>query len=497
MNEDKVVTVEFDFAHNRTLIVPGEGENGYQDLQSAIDAADDGDVIILNKGIWPWGGFSISDKVIMISSSKPDDPTTVAQTVIDCSLYYGGGWAWWWGGSGGFYFGQGSGSSVLNGITIKDARGGYGAGYYDAYSTSYGLWARGGAIHVGPHVTPTIANCVIQNAAIFGGGGGTAVDDAPAGFNGYDGGDGGGAFGGGIYVGPWSSPTITNCRIIGCRALGGDGGNGTTGGGGSDAVLRVGDGGRGGWPGQGYGGGIYCAVGSTPTVIGCTITDCSAIGGSGGDGGNGGADTFYWGLGGYGGGWSTAEVFDYPPEYYTYSSYYYRLPGKSFFVPGQLWRHWGYAGGPWYYSGHGGGVYCDAASKPKFIDCTISNNMVDAGLNGIGGVDAGGWEERPIYRYDIPAYGGGVYCTAGSQAYFDNCAIINNTVVDHTSGEPIYADPNAPDDANDEGLPGDYRQIPYSGYGQNNNYKLQCQQQHVRRLLRWRNIRRRCRLHPR
>ncbi|MHC4499105.1 MAG: InlB B-repeat-containing protein, partial [Planctomycetota bacterium] len=48
----------------------------------------------------------------------------------------------------------------------------------------------------------------------------------------------------------------------------------------------------------------------------------------------------------------------------------------------------------------------------------------------------------------------------GSQAVFENCHIVNNTVVDHTGA----VEPNDPNDAND-GPSGDYRQIPYSGYG--------------------------------
>ncbi|MHC4333395.1 MAG: right-handed parallel beta-helix repeat-containing protein [Planctomycetota bacterium] len=470
MDSDKMVTVEFEFAHNRTMIVPGEGENGYPDLQSALDAADDGDAIIINKGVWPWGGFTITDKVIMITSTNPDDPAAVAQTIIDCSLYYGAGGAWWWGASGGFYFGPGSGSSILNGITIKDARGGYGGDDPDAYS---GDWRRGGAIHTTPRTTPLIANCVILDAVVEGGPGWTSGDDGEDGFNGYIGGDGDSAFGGGIYVGPYSAPTITNCTIRGCQAIGGDGGNGTNGGGWLDKngdgffdPGEVGDGGRGGWPGMGYGGGIFCAAGSAPTIIGCTIEDCNAIGGNGGDGGNSGETDWYWAFGGYGGGWSTAGAWDYS-EGYRYIGYRHYVPGKNFYVVGDLWQYWGYAGGPWYYSGHGGGVYCDAASRPTFIDCTISNNSADGGLNGVGGLDDDGWQERPVYRYDIPGYGGGVYCAAESQATFESCQIVNNTVVDHTSDEPIFVDPNAPDDGDDDddAMPGDYRQLPYSAYG--------------------------------
>ncbi|MHC4705261.1 MAG: InlB B-repeat-containing protein, partial [Planctomycetota bacterium] len=420
MDSDITVTVEFEFAATRTLVVPGN----YLELQSAIDAAVDGDVIILNKGVWPWGGFRISDKVIMVTGTNPDDPNVVAETVIDCEDYYQGG-SWSWVDAGGFYFGPGSGSSILNGITIRGARGGYGAyDYYDPYY-GYSSWSYGGgAITTTQGTSPRIANCVITEALIYGGDGGTWVEEIPAGFNGYPGINGGNAYGAGIYVGPRSSPTIINCTISDCQVIGGDGGPGQSGGGYDEGLFRVGDGGRGGWPGAAYGGGIYCASQSNPTVIGCTINGCQAIGGDGGDAGNAGDSDFYIGYGGYGGGWSSSAEWDYwrygewDPYYYYYYYYYYfwRTQERSFFVEGELWEHWGYAEAPWYYSGQGGGVYVAADSDATFVDCTISNNTADGGLNGIGGLDGGGWRERPIYRYDIPGLGGGAYCATNSLA---------------------------------------------------------------------------------
>jgi predicted outer membrane repeat protein len=476
MDSDKTVTVEFEFAHTRTLVVPGDGENRYMDLQSALDAARDGDVIILNRGVWPWGGFNITDKVVMITSTAPDDPTTVAETVIDCSATWDYYW-WWWGGSGGFYFGQGSGSSVLNGLTIRGARGSYGGYLWDDYGDpfyGYRWWSHsGGAIYCSEGTSPVISNCLITDAAVYGpsyGGWGDAAD----GFNGRPGVNGGSGFGGAIYVGPHSSPLIVDCRIYNSRAIGGNGGPGQNGGAYSETLFRVGDGGRGGWPGQAYGGGIYCASGSTPTVIGCIIDGCQAIGGNGGDGGSGGSSDGIVGEAGFGGGWSTSGEWDYwwygsgdeydyyDPLYYTspyYRDYYWNwwywfTREKFFFVEGELWEHWGYAEAPWYYSGHGGGIYCESGSKPTFIDCRISNNTADGGVNGLGGVGA-----RPHYRWDIPGSGGGVYCAPGSQATFDNCRIINNTVAGVEAA--LSVDPNDPNAFD----PNTYIQIPYSGYG--------------------------------
>ncbi|MHC4499221.1 MAG: InlB B-repeat-containing protein, partial [Planctomycetota bacterium] len=53
MDSDRTATVEFEFAGLRTFNVPGS----FEELQSAIDAAKDGDEIILNVGTWQWGGF--------------------------------------------------------------------------------------------------------------------------------------------------------------------------------------------------------------------------------------------------------------------------------------------------------------------------------------------------------------------------------------------------------------------------------------------------------
>ncbi|MHC4499377.1 MAG: right-handed parallel beta-helix repeat-containing protein, partial [Planctomycetota bacterium] len=488
MDSDKNVTVEFVFAHNRTLMVPGDGQNQYADLQAAINAANDGDVIILSQGVWPWGGFYIVDKVVMITSTNPDDPDCVANTVIECNSPYEAEYPWQYSGSGGFYFGEGSGSSILQGLTITGARGGYGGysfDYYyyqgvvdpfldsDPYQSSWGYG--GGAIYIDQGTSPVITNCIISDAAIYGINGWWGADVEWA-YNGYPGGNGGGAQGGAIYIGPRSSPTITDCRIANCRVYGGDGGNG---GGSGDFGYA---GGRGGWPGFAYGGGIYCASGSTPIVARCTIDNCLAIGGNAGDGGSGGL------YGGYGGAWSSSGEFDYwyyreegYARYYYYPSWYWRnwyYQDRTFWVEGELWEHWGFAAGPWYYSGHGGGIYCASDSKPTFVDCTVSNNYADGGLTGVGGFGSYVVREDPILHQDIPGSGAGVYCAADSRAKFTRCDIVNNAVEDH-SGVFALLDPNDPFsgyDPNDPNAvaghpsnpdlePNMYQVLPCSGYG--------------------------------
>ncbi|MHC4499664.1 MAG: InlB B-repeat-containing protein, partial [Planctomycetota bacterium] len=381
----------------------------------------------------------------------------------------------------------------MEGVTISGARGGYGS-YgryggnlaYDYYDYEYGYSAGGhggGAIHTTPHTSPVIANCVITGAQIYGGYGGVWDYDIPGGYNGHEGINGGSAYGGGIYIGPRSSPTIVNCTVSDCNVIGGDGGPGHDGGGWSDDLLRTGDGGRGGWPGRAYGGGIYCASQSTPTVIGCTISGCQAIGGNGGDGGNAGD---IGGEGGYGGGWSSSGeldywyAWDYPfgfgPFIGAYGYSYWYTQERWFLVNGQLWEHWHYAEGPWHYSGHGGGVYCAPDSKATFTNCTISNNIADGGLNGMGGIDGIGIQELPVYRYDISGWGGGIYCAPDSEVMLAGCDVVNNTLEDHSGAlqpyppsHPLYDpnDPNvvAPHPSYPDLDPNQYDRLPYTGYG--------------------------------
>jgi hypothetical protein len=489
MDADKAVTAEFSFAHKRTFTVPGV-EDEISDLQDAIDLAEDGDLIVLTEGTWPWGGFYIVDKVVMITCERPKDANCIAATIVDCNSSYDPFWNWT--GAGGFYFGPGSGSSVLKGITITGGRGRYGRWLDDptyyyfregwAWSPYYGLdaawqlWSHGGgSIYMDQGTSPVITDCVITDSAIYGPNGVSFGLELT--YNGVPGGNGGGAEGGAIYIGPRSSPTIVNCRIEDCNATGGNGGQGG----------MIGDfgfsGGRGGWPGYAHGGAIYCATESTPTVVDCTINNCQAIGGNGGNGGDGGQ----WG--GYGGGWSDKGYDDYwhydyadAPSYYrswtTYYYYWWYRQSRNFTVNGELWKHWGYIAGPWYYSGHGGGVYCAPKSEPNFVDCTVSSNYADGGLTGIGGTSWQIGREKPELHMDIPGFGGGVYCAPDSQAAFLRCNIVNNTIEDHSKAFKRF-DPNDPNSGYDPEDPNalaphpsnptidvnEYQEWPYSGHG--------------------------------
>ncbi len=258
--------------------------------------------------------------------------------------------------------------------------------------------------------TSNVGSNAVLNGLTIANGSYFIIDAEDADDDGEDGPDGGGAEGGGIYCAEGSSPTIKNCIIRDCNITGGNAGDG---GGAADGIPA----GRGGWGGWAKGAGVYIAPTASPTLINCTITNCRA---NGADGGNGGDS--YGTLGedyqdaGYGGLWSNPAI------------------------PGASWEDWGYVGDYRYYSGYGGGAYCDVNSSPTFIHCTITGNETHGGMSGIGG-DRPWTIPDPVTAYEIPTYGGGVYCAENSRVEFIDCNITNNTAPKFTldgEGEVVY-----------------------------------------------------------
>jgi len=124
---------------------------GRPTLQSAIDAAGCGEVIVLSSGTYDLlihrdsetGGITYRGKRIEISSTAADPDSCV----LDCR-----------GVGRGFYFNEGEGNgSILRGITIKDGVGSYGGGVLCDWEFA---------------ASPTIENCkFVGNAANQAGGG--------------------------------------------------------------------------------------------------------------------------------------------------------------------------------------------------------------------------------------------------------------------------------------------------------------------------------------
>jgi predicted outer membrane repeat protein len=224
-----------------------------------------------------------------------------------------------------------------------------------------------------------------------------AIAPTGAGANGNDGYSIGG---GAVYISTGSSPTIRNCVVRDTNITGGNATNGNA----ADATHPAG---RGGWAGGSYGGGVFVDSGASPTFINCTVTNCSV---RGGNAGNGGASSGTYGGPSYqdanhGGSWSDANTFPYQS-----------LIGSN----GQP-----YSADYQFYSGLGGGVFCNANSIATFIDCNITNNIASGGMSGIGG-DRPFVRPDPVTAYRIPSYGGGVFCANNASVYFIGCNVTGN-----------------------------------------------------------------------
>ncbi len=398
MDADKTVTVEFAKHLGKTVTVPAD----FLTIQEAVSNANDGDTIVVDPGTY-FGGYSgvalIVDKPVTIQSRNPDDPNSVAATIIDGYI-----------GTNtfthiGVLFGPNADSrTVLNGITIQNCGGEFADGDDGDRDNGHpngedGAPGEGGAILILNGASPIIKNCILRNNIVRGGDGGDGVDAE-----------------------------------------------------GDDPILNAG---RGGWSGWAHGGAIYCAPDTSPKFINCIIENNVARGGDAGGGGDGGGTDE--GYANYGGNWSRSQAVDYDP-----------FSANIRFVPGDLWAVWSwdyalvygpifadpnlvsYFGDYRWYSGLGGGAYCDLRSNVAFINCEIRGNRTYGGLSGVGGEIAGtgGRTLEPILAFEMPSFGAGVYCAAEATVSFTGCTFENNVASEVLAG----ADPN-------------HRLDPFVGYG--------------------------------
>ena len=397
MDSNKTITVEFVEYLGRTVTVPGN----YPTIQEAVNASKDGDRIVVEPGTYYGGYQSISlmvDRAVTIMSRNPDDPNSVAATIIDGYV-----------GTNdftnlGIWFTSNTDSrTVLNGITIQNCGGHIGNG-----------------------------------------------NDGDRDANHPNGEDGGSFEGAAIHIENGASPIIKNCIIRNNFLEGGNGGNGV-GADGDDPILNAG---RGGWGGWAHGGAIWCGPDSSPKFINCIIENNTALGGNGGNGGDGGGENE--GYANYGGNWSTSNAIHYDPD------------SALIEFANQLWEVWdwdlafvyapiydvnlvSYFGDYRWYSGYGGGAFCDIGSNVTFVNCEIRGNRTQGGMSGIGGEIAGtgGRNLEPLVSFEIPTYGAGVYCAADSVVTFTDCTFEDNIASALPAG---ITDPN-------------HRLDPYSGFG--------------------------------
>ncbi|MGA1869875.1 MAG: right-handed parallel beta-helix repeat-containing protein [bacterium] len=197
------LTVACNFALAATLIVGPTGYD-YTSVQAAIDAAVNGDKVIVNNGIYT-ENIDFKGKAITVQSVNGPAVSIIDGTAKDRVIGFNN---------------DESADSVLDGFTLQNGSSSYyqGGGIYCSHSLPTitnciitGNTARyGGGISCTSQASPTITNCIII---------GNKADD-----------------GGGIYCEDSSMPIITNCIIYGNNA-------------------------------KENGGGIYCQESSSPYIV--------------------------------------------------------------------------------------------------------------------------------------------------------------------------------------------------------------------------------------
>ena len=157
-----VLAVAVAGARADTITVCWDGSGDYTTIQAGIDAAEDGDEVVVCEGTYTGPGnrdLDFGGKATTVRSTDPEDPDVVAATIIDCQ------------GSEvephrGFKFHSSEGpDSIVAGLTVTN-------GYGPQDKCYWGTRSAGGAIYC-MESSPTITDCVLrQNQA---GGSGAAI----------------------------------------------------------------------------------------------------------------------------------------------------------------------------------------------------------------------------------------------------------------------------------------------------------------------------------
>jgi hypothetical protein len=216
-------------------------------IQAGIDAAVDGQVIVVRDGIYAAIGnknLNFSGKAITVRSQNGAE-----NTIIDCEND----------GRGFYFYGGETSSSVVDGFKIINGNTDRGGGIYCNSSsptiinctiTNNMVSNLGGGIECSNYSSPTITNCTFsENSA---------------------------GYGGGMCNDQTSSPTVTNCTFKNNSATWGGGMSNHS----SSSPMVIGcifEGNS-----AESGGGIGCTEVSSPTIVACTIRGNTASGHIGG-----------------------------------------------------------------------------------------------------------------------------------------------------------------------------------------------------------------------
>jgi subtilisin family serine protease len=408
MDGNKTVIVKV--RPQQTLYVGGSA--AYNSLAQAVNDALDGDIIVVNPGLYQSTSntnlnsetlASFAGKRLTIRGSNPEDPETVENTIFDHH--------------GLILVGLKEGS-LIEGLTFRQSQ------------------------LIVEHSAVTVRNCRFVSCNWSGGSGTTPQGCAQDGVN------GGKAEGGAVDM------RESAIHFIGCLFEGNSlvGGNGTNGNAGCDAHP---DGGDGGWPGWAYGGAVSCQFSSSAVFENCTFRDNFVLGGNGGNGGAGKAPPGP-GYGGLGGGWNYSDQVEVGwliwrgwdgwtnGDKYEYATTYrdmydWDLFAKWFELDTTKYKSWKdflvyYQYDPydaylsyWRYGGYGGAVFCAYGSSAKFVGCVFEGNSSNGGVSGVGGSNSIPDVPEPDRALDIPNAGGAVYAMYDSTLEFENCILANNT----------------------------------------------------------------------